>query len=268
MFGPGCGTSSVIVVTSEELLQGGNVADVVVRVGGTVRKPWTAATPFVHAFLGHLAGVEGVPRVLGRDGSGRQVLEFVPGREAMSLPAMTLSELRRLGALVRGLHDASAGFVPPPGAVWDVAIPPDGADLVCHRDLAPWNLIRDGDRWTFIDWDASAPGTRLWDLAYVVQTFAPLLAGGDPVVDGPRVRAVVDGYDLPDADRRRLPAVLSARTRGMFDLLERGSRSGAMPWSRLWDEGHGVHWGGAADYVAAHEPQWLAAMSDPPGRIR
>ena len=242
---------------TEELLTGGNVA-VVVRSGDTVRKPWTDATPAVHAFLRHLRakGVPGVPKVLGRDEQGRQVLEYVPGVEGQQLPPMTVAELRRLGGMVRVLHDASADFVPPPGAVWEVAIPPDGAELICHQDLAPWNLIREGDTWTFIDWDASAPGTRLWDLAYVVQTFTPLVAGGDPAVDAPRVRAVVEGYGLDEAGRAALPELLVARTRAMFDLLEHGSRTGAQPWARLWDEGHGVHWGGAADYVAAHLPAW------------
>lgn len=153
------------------------------------------------------------------------------------------------------------GFVPPPDPQWTSAIPADGAELICHQDLAPWNLIRDGDRWVFIDWDAAAPGTRRWDLAYVVQTFVPLLAGGDPAADGPRVRAVVDGYRLDDDDRAVLPEVLSRRTRAMYDLLEHGSRAGAQPWARLWDEGHGVHWGGAADYVTAHRRDWAVAVS-------
>ena len=242
---------------TEELLTGGNVA-VVVRSGDTVRKPWTDATPAVHAFLRHLRakGVPGVPKVLGRDEQGRQVLEYVPGVEGQQLPPMTVAELRRLGGMVRVLHDASADFVPPPGAVWEVAIPPDGAELICHQDLAPWNLIRDGDTWTFIDWDASAPGTRLWDLAYVVQTFTPLVAGGDPAVDAPRVRAVVEGYGLDEAGRAALPELLVARTRAMYDLLEQGSRTGALPWARLWAEGHGAHWGGAADYVVAHLAAW------------
>jgi hypothetical protein len=63
------------------VLAGGNVAALVVRVGATVRKPANAATPAVHALLDHLHATSfaGARRALGRDASGRQVLEFVPG---------------------------------------------------------------------------------------------------------------------------------------------------------------------------------------------
>lgn len=245
-------------------LTGGNVADSVVRIGATVRKPWTPATPAVHAFLRHLAaaGFPAAPRVLGDgpDLRGRQILEFVPGTSAEQ-QSLSEAELHRLGALVRELHDASAGFVPPPDVRWSTAIPADGADLICHHDLAPWNLIRDGDRWVFIDWDAAGPGTRLWDLAYLGQTFAPLVAGGDPVADASRLRAVVDGYRADVVHRAVLPDLLVRRTRAMYDLLHRGSLTGELPWARLWAEGHGLHWKGAADYVAAHVAVWRRACS-------
>jgi hypothetical protein len=34
---------------------------------------------------------------------------------------------------------------------WNVVIPPDRRDLICHHDLAPWKLACNGDRWVFID---------------------------------------------------------------------------------------------------------------------
>jgi Ser/Thr protein kinase RdoA (MazF antagonist) len=250
------------VPPAEVPLTGGNVTDLVVRVGDTVRKPWTTSTPAVHAFLRHLAarGFDAAPHPLGRDDAGRQILEFVPGTNAMDLPPRSLTELHRLGGLVRELHDASADFVPPADPGWVVAIPADGDDLICHQDLAPWNLVIDGDRWIFIDWDATAPGTRLWDLAYAVQSFAPLIVGGDPAADAVRVRAIVDGYRLGPAGRTALPELLGTRTRAMADLLYRGSVSGEQPWARLWDEGHGEFWGAAAEYAAAHRDRWHTAL--------
>lgn len=65
-----------------------------------------------------------------------------------------------IGSMVRAIHDASESFVPSPDAQWTTAIPAPGDDLICHNDLAPWNLMI-GDRWAFIDWDAAAPSTRL-----------------------------------------------------------------------------------------------------------
>jgi Phosphotransferase enzyme family len=173
---------------TEHALGGGNVAAAVVRVGDTVRKPAGFWTPAVEALLSHLhrRGFTGAPRPLGRDGQGREVLEYVPGPMAIDQPRLDDGGLRRVGRLIRDLHDASAGFSPPPASRWNVAIPPDRRDLVCHHDLAPWNLVAGADRWVFIDWDGAGPGSRLWDLAYAMKGFVPLAGGGDPSADAPR----------------------------------------------------------------------------------
>jgi Ser/Thr protein kinase RdoA (MazF antagonist) len=255
-------------VADEEIaLTGGNVAASVVRVGATVRKSVSVSTAAVEALLEHLAavGFEGAPRPLGRDGLGRLILEYIPGTMADVMEPMSETELRRVGRLVREFHDAAAGFVPPADAAWEVVIPPDREELICHHDLAPWNLVRDNgrggrERWVFIDWDGAGPGSRLWDLAYAAHGFVPLGAGGDPVADAPRVRALADGYGLDEAQRRALPALMAGHTRGMFELLRRGSITGVQPWARLWDEGHGGHWGPAADYIEEHADAWLRAL--------
>jgi Ser/Thr protein kinase RdoA (MazF antagonist) len=246
----------------EHVLEGGNVAEAVVRVGATVRKPASDATAAVEALLDHFAevGFSGAPRSLGRDELGRHVLEYVPGKMAYALPPLTASELRRLGAFIQELHDAAESFKPPPMPHWKVVIAPDREDLICHHDLAPWNLVCSGDRWVFIDWDAAGPGSRLWDLAYTASTFVPFCAGGDPGLDGPRLRALADGYGLDEQQRRAFPALIVAHTRGMYDLLHFASLTGEQPWARLYAEGHGEHWGPAADYIEAHLERWTAAL--------
>jgi len=246
----------------EHVLEGGNVGEAVVRVGSTVRRPATASTAAVEALLDHFVnvGFSGAPRSLGRDELGRHVLEYIPGKMAYALPPLTASELHRLGAFVQELHDAAESFQPPPMPQWNVVIAPDREDLICHHDLAPWNLVRDGDRWVFIDWDGAGPGSRLWDLAYTASTFVPLCAGGDPVLDGPRLRALADGYGLDEQQRRAFPALVAAHTRGMYDLLHSASLTGDQPWARLYAEGHGERWGPAADYIEAHVERWTAAL--------
>ena len=248
----------------EELLAGGNVGPGVVRVGNTVRRPsgfWTGA---VDALLRHLddVGYEGAPRPLGLDGRGRHVLEFVEGDTQMPFtPADPVAAARRVGALIRDFHDASAEFTPPADARWNVVITPDAEDLVVHHDLAPWNLVRSPGRWVFIDWDNAGPGTRAWDLAYAAHGFVPLAPGVSLTSACRRLAALADGYRLDDEGRRSLAELLVPRIESMFDLLREGHRRGADPWARLWLEGHGRVWAEDAEYVRRHLLDLRAALT-------
>ena len=246
----------------EEKLTGGNVGEVV-RVGRTVRKAAGPHTPAVEAYLGYLnaAGFRSAPRTLGRDAAGRHVLEYVDGAVAQNLPPLDDAGLYRIGRLIRELHDVSEGLRPPPAARWWVAIPPDREELICHHDLAPWNLVLSGDRWVFIDWDGAGPGSRLWDLAYAIRAFVPLEAGGDPVPDGRRIRVLAEGYRLAATGRARLPALLATRAEAMHELLRHGAATGTQPWARLHAEGHGDYWGGAARYAERHQADWHRALA-------
>lgn len=240
-------------------LDGGNVTAGLVRVGDTVRRPAGPWTPAVHALLVHLAdvGFRHAPRSFGLDEHGRHVVEHVDGVMAHPAPSVAPPSLTDVGSLVRDLHDALDGWAPPADAAWQRVIPPDGEDQVVHHDLAPWNLVLAPDRVVLIDWDGAGPGTRTWDLAYAAHAFVPLAppdAGGPGL---PRaatlLRELADGYGLDDAGRERLARTLAPRTWSMHALLADGHRTGAQPWARLWDEGHGGYWRRDAEWIEAHE---------------
>ncbi len=247
---------------NELALLGGNATVGVVRVGDTVRKPWTKSSAVVQELLVLLSanGID-VPRPLGRDEQGRQVLEYVEGTPAIDLPALRVDELRRVGVMVRTIHDVCAEIGPRLAEAWkfDVRIPAAQADLLCHNDLGSWNLIM-GDRWVFIDWDAFGPSSRLWDLAYAAQSIANLNAG-EPVREAAvRLSAFVDGYGADQTLRSALPNALAHRTRGMFEMLAAANREGRQPWGRMFEEGHGAHWLSASDYVVAHQTIWRETL--------
>jgi len=249
-------------VIEEQTLAGGNASgNGVVRVGDTVRKLWTASTPSVTRYVEALRAV-GVdaPAPLGRDEQGRQVQEFVPGTLAIEAGRLSPAELHRVGRLVRGIHDASATYTPEPGAVWQTAIPAPDDELVCHNDLAPWNLLI-GERWVFIDWDAAAPSTRLWDLAYAAQSFTLNDPHRAPEESAQDLAAFVDGYAADARLRSELPAVMSRRADAMYDLLQSSHRTGAEPWASMFSSGHGEHWQAVRRYVQTHEEVWSAALA-------
>lgn len=246
-------------------LEGGNATAGVVRVGDTVRKPWAPTTPAVHELMRTLASADvDVPAVLGRDGQGRQILEFVPGTPALDAPALTLDELARVGRLIRSVHEASEGFTPSTPTPWEPLLPvPDGpTDLICHGDLTPWNLIL-GKRWVFIDWDGAAPSSRLWDLAYSAQAFTLNDAEAAPHVTARALRALVDGYGADSALRAALPRTMALRAEAMWKMLRDAHRADREPWGSMFVSGHGAHWRRVADHVARHESTWAAALDGP-----
>lgn len=251
-------------IEDEQPLEGGNATEGVVRVGDTVRKPWTSTTSAVHELIRRVAaaGID-VPAVHGRDEQGRQILEFVPGTPALDVPPLTLDELARVGRAIRSIHDASEGFAPSAPAPWEPLLPvPEGSpDLICHGDLTPWNLIL-GERWVFIDWDGAAPSTRLWDLAYSAQAFTVNDVTEDPSAAARRLAAFIDGYGA-DADlRARLPGTMADRAEAMWTMLRDADREGREPWGAMFVSGHGDHWRAVADHVRRHEATWALALGD------
>lgn len=244
----------------EESLEGGNAAEGVVRLGDTVRKPWLPTTAATNSYVTHLraAGID-APRPLGRDEHGRQIIEFVPGRLAQDDQPFGVAALQRVGHLVRRIHDASADY-PVPDAQWPVLIPVPDPNLICHNDLAPWNLIT-GERWVFIDWDGAGPSTRLWDLAYSAQAFANMNPSA-PVADAAaRLRAFVDGYGADHGIRDALPAAIADRTIAMYELLRASHARGQEPWASMFVTGHGEYWQSVAAYVNKNWAAWIDAVA-------
>ena len=238
----------------EEKLTGGNTAESVVRLGATVRKPVTKSTPAVHSFLKHLraAGYEGSPEAFGFDEQGRQILAFMPGPLWYGGPPRTQTDLRRVGILIKALHDAAVSFEAPACAEWDGRSEPDGHDIICHNDLAPWNLVCGPDRWVFIDWDNAAPGTRLWDLAWAAISFPPFEPEGDLCAAASATQAILDGYGLETSLYGALVGLMVKRAREEYELIVQGAKANRQPWARLYIEGHHQYWGPVSDYIDRH----------------
>ena len=243
----------------EEQLSGGNSGSVV-RIGDTVRKSWQSTTEQTVEYMRALRqrGID-LPQPRGRDEQGRLMLEFVPGVLAIDAEPLSEGLLRRIGALVRSIHDASEGLPVP--ASWEVLIPVAHPDLLCHNDLASWNLVIDEDRLVFIDWDGAGPSTRLWDLAYAAVSFGRLFPLDDPASAAQRLAAFVDGYQPADGLRAALPRAMAKRASAMHALLQRSHEAGEEPWASMYVEGHGDHWAETANFVSQHEQLWRGTLN-------
>ncbi|WP_237759830.1 GNAT family N-acetyltransferase [Arthrobacter alpinus] len=184
-----------------EPLSGGNMNSVE-RDGNTVLRTAGSWTPTVHRYLQYLdrAGIDWIPRPVAIEG-GRERLSFVAGEVPLyPLPDWVWHESVLIDGArsLRQLHDASVGFGMD-GAMWQspAKIP---AEVICHNDFAPHNLVFHGGRMTgAIDFDMCSPGPRLWDLAYFATRAVPLTRDTPSNAPGTdqaraRVQLILDAY--------------------------------------------------------------------------
>jgi len=244
-----------------ELMPAGDVTEGVVRVGGTIRRPHQPQSLAVAGYLDWLedAGFEGSPRFLGRDGEGRDVLSFVPGRCAGAAPETWVQSeelLASVARLVRRLHGASAGYVPGdhpfpprpvlPNTAWQDADGQDPAGLICHLDVTPQNVVvRDGLAAGLVDFDLAGPSTALRDSHNAAMHWVPLRAPEDawPGWEGldpfRRLRIFADAYGWDREERRRLPGLGIEAAALSHQRMRHNARSLGGGWARMWDEGVG-----------------------------
>jgi Ser/Thr protein kinase RdoA (MazF antagonist) len=244
----------------EVALPRGDVTEGVVRVGDTVRRPRQEQSAFVAAYLDHLRrqGFAGAPRFLGVDDRGRDVLDFVPGDVPGAPPepwACTDAVVAEVGRLLRRLHDASEGWVPPPELDWfnrhrmPTDLPPDLAalpapDLVAHGDVTPQNVVfRDGLPVALIDFDMARPLPRLLDVLSTAMWWVPLQAPEDrapaqrDVAVPARLTLFLDAYG--GVDRGALLDVADLAWRRSWHAMRHNARTLGGGWARMWEEGVG-----------------------------
>lgn len=179
-------------------------------------RPWT---PTVHALLAHLRaqGLTCVPEPIGIEGDVEGV-SLLPGDSGGDAWKHQHNEagLRSAARLLREVHDATRGWVPPDDATWCVPAYDPGvtAEVICHGDPGPWNMVWNGDEAVgLIDWDFAHPGVELDDVAYALEYFAPFRSD-DHACDP------VDGHRFPEPPDRR------ARVRAFAEAYGLGSTVG------------------------------------------
>ncbi len=263
-------------MTEAEIPLTGGTLNAVVRVGATVRRsagPWT---PTIQLLLQHVRdrGFNLAPAPLGFDGKGREIVSFVPGTTVgweLPWPELIRDEdlLAQVGAATARYHRAVADFRPTGVVPWHSGPAPLGpTELVCHHDLAPYNVVvADGRLVGIIDWDLAGPGNCLSDLAFVAWQWVPL--------HGPSVTTFL-GWTRPPDRVRRLRLLLDAyglRDRAGFidrvverigynrDIMTSRAAAGDEAYQSLVEQGHVAGMDEALDFLAREGPHLQAQLS-------
>jgi len=249
----------------------------IVRIGDTVRRPLRPFSLTVQAYLAHLrdAGFAGAPLPFGVDEQGREMLSFVTGDVASRLPWAQIAgedALAALAGLIRALHEASAGWVPPSGAVWGGTPANPGSqvtghyELVSHRDYALGNVVfRDGLPAALIDFDLAKPTTRVYDIANALWYWAPLRDPRDRPAEwagadiAHRVAVFADAYGMTGQQRAELMP-LAVDMVGRYHADSRASAELDPVWRKAWEEGGGLIGTPAKLYLSRAET-WIREMA-------
>ncbi len=261
----------------EVLLGGVGNAGAVMRVGAHVLRPLSPHWHGIHALLDHLhaAGFAAVPEVVGVDPDGRERLVFIPGEVPIPpFPAWSTTDaaLASTVALLRRFHDASRSFTPPPGVTWSDELTdpcPGSSPVWCHNDVCPENVVfRDGAAVALLDFEFTAPGRALWDLAALAMMCIPLdtpddaahseRGGLDPVQ---RLRVVADAYGLDTDQRRELVEILGDRMANGGAFVRRRIEAGEEAFIAMWGAmGGQARYDRRRDWFAAQRSAFEAAL--------
>jgi len=205
------------------------------RIGGTVHRPTGPWTSAVHALLDFLAPrVEHIPRVLGFDEQGREVLTFLPGRVIdADTELLTPGQIDSLVSWTRSFHEAVAAFGHP--GPWRYPRVPR-ASLIGHNDIAPYNVCFDGDQVAGVfDWDLAGPATPLMELAFIAWNCVPLWRDIGDEISAERISRICSAYG--GIHPAHLAAAVPRRIQMMLDWIPRGAAAGDAGLRRLMSQG-------------------------------
>ncbi|MFJ8531481.1 phosphotransferase [Bacillus sp. NPDC094106] len=259
---------------NEQMLTGGNVSNVY-RSGDTVRRELKPDSVKIHTLLKHLESksLNSVPKFLGIDEKGREVLSFIKG-EAGNYPLKKYmwsdEALKEIAKMLRLYHEAVSDF--PMEERWQpIDNTPQPFEVMCHNDFAIYNIIFNHEKPVgVIDFDLAAPGPRLWDIAYTLYTCVPLsrlyhteegeAIYYDSLKDAERIKQRVklffDSYGMEGIEKGFLKMVL-LRVEGLCKTMQRKAKEGDMAFQKMIDEGHYNHYQEELRFIREHGKEWI-----------
>jgi len=253
-----------------DILTGGRSS--IVLTDKVVTRPAGAWTLTVHKFLHalRLHGFASAPEPIGAEGADEQV-SYLAGQvfHALSGAAASEAALASAARLLRSFHDGSRKCLADFGddSIWML---PERrpAELICHGDFAPYNVVFGGEDATgLIDFDTAHPGPVLWDLAYGVYRWAPISdpaqAGVDfaPAQQWARARIFLDAYGLQASERVGLADAMIARLEALVSFMRSRAAGGDETFAGHIRLGHDAVYLRDIAYIEANRKALLGAVT-------
>lgn len=233
----------------EKPLEGGR--DDIIRDFDVVYRPAHEWTVHVHDFLDYLhdSGFNQVPYPKGVTEDFKEIVSFVEGEVFNEkLPQLVKSDtvLIEFAMFIRRYHDLGAKYVEglKGDEKWMLPVQ-TRVETMCHGDLAPYNTaILEGSISGLIDFDTLHPGSRLWDLAYALYRWIPLMSNNNPENFGSeldksrRINLFMEAYGRDMVDWDQLYKYVIRRLEFLITFMEEEVAKGDETFEKHIEDGH------------------------------
>jgi thiamine kinase-like enzyme len=201
-----------------------------------------------------------VPEPLGFDNDGNEIISFIPGEVSnypLSETAVSQKALISAAKLLRDYHDASASFLNELQGNESWMLPPrKPAEVICHGDYAPYNVVLNGNKAVaMIDFDTAHPAPKVWDIAYALYRWAPLTHPDNPDGFGStqekidRAQLFCDVYGLTKVERVGMINLVIERLQGLVDFMRSEADRGNAAFIANIADGHHLAYLEDIDYL-------------------
>lgn len=243
----------------DELLVGGR--EDIYKEGNYVIRPAQAWTEHVHNFLQfvHTKGFNKVPYPILIDNDIEKI-SYVDGNVYNDLlPDEVKSDeaLISFCSLIKQFHDIGEKYIETLTGKERWMLPMrTPVETMCHGDLAPYNIAMNGKNAIgIIDFDTLHPGPRLWDIAYSLYRWIPLMSPDNPENFGSeadkrrRFLLFIKSYGLKDSNHKEIVTAVIERLEYLIGFMEQEAKNGNITFQQHIDAGHIEQYRKDLDYI-------------------
>lgn len=233
----------------DEILDGGRNG--IYRKDKYVFRPAEIWTKDVHNYLKYLhsKGFTKVPYPVDINKDGLEQVSFVEGTVYNGLlPDWVKSDQALISfcTLIKQFHEIGEKYVRSLSGNERWMLPTRmPIETMCHGDLAPYNIVMEGDKAIgIIDFDTLHPGPRLWDIAYSLYRWIPLMSANNPENFGSeedkqrRFDLFIKTYGITGIDNKRIIQVVIKRLEYLIRFMEAEARNGNATFKQHIEDGH------------------------------
>jgi hypothetical protein len=216
-----------------------------------VFRPAEAWTEHVHSYLKYLhsEGFIKVPFPFEIDNNGIEKISYVEGNVYNDLlPEEVKSDeaLISFCKLVKRFHEIGEKYIELLTSKEQWMLPVrTPIETMCHGDLAPYNIVMEGKKAIgIIDFDSLHPGPRLWDIAYSLYRWIPLMSPDNLENFGSeddkkrRLNLFITTYGLNDNNNKEIIKYVIDRLEYLVSFMEYEAKNGNKTFIQDIEEGH------------------------------